>query len=133
MLIWFIGTNVYSFADIDERRLLHFNTVPEDKAELIFTKTQLKDTKEEVVWLLKACNRANRLYSTDLKQEEKRLGMYRLARLKNVPMELFVVLRFKQVKEERKILLRSLRTCELLWDSIDLYQVCYTLPQFSKY
>lgn len=45
VLIWFVGTNVYSFVDIHDRRLQHFNSIPEEKAEAMLSKTALKEVK----------------------------------------------------------------------------------------
>lgn len=46
--------------------------------------------------------------------------------------ELYIIVRLKQVNDQRTILVKGLQTGSLIWAPAEQFQVCYTLPQFAE-
>lgn len=115
--MWFVGTSHYSFEVLANSKLQHFNSLIEDNWNQLLMATHFQLVKEDIGEMLVTANKYNRMVLTDIKNEERRMIMHRFARRAKAPpgSEAYLIVRFMQVKEQRMILLKGLRSAILLW------------------
>ena len=128
-----MGTSHYSLEVLANNNLRHFNTQPEELWNQLITTTQFQLIRDDLQEMLQATNKSNKFFLNDIKNEEKRQFMHRFARRSKAAAgtELYVIVRFKQVNEQRMILLKGLRTGCLFWAPTEQFQASYSLPQLT--